>query len=470
MKHFSLLIVISLIVSCTSQKKSDKTIVIPPENFAGKKDSGNAALLSYKIFLQDSDLVNLIDEVLKNNPDANIAWQKINGNRAQYIAKRGGLLPVVSGNVLAAQRKYGLYTMDGAGNMSTYMRGNEIVPEHLQDYFVGFQASWELDLWGKLNNRRKASLNRFIASIEGRNFLITNLISEVAFNYYELLALDNILEILNETIALQENAVTLVKAQKQAGMVNELAVNQLETQLLGTKSLERETSQLKIICENKINFLAGRFPTEIKRNKKILFNTWDKEIKLGNPTELLKNRSDIREKEYELIAAKADVKAAKRAFYPSLNLTGGWGVQAYKTELLLLNPESIAYSIIGNLLAPLINRTALKAELKSANALQMEAVLNYRKNVIRAYLEVLNEYSAINNYQKIQDLRIQQVNIATESSEISTELFKTGKATYLEVIVSQQNALEAKLQNINARKMKFVAAVNLYKALGGGWR
>lgn len=467
---FKLLIVPFIFVACSTTKKIENATVNMPHDFREKSDSTNSALVAYKTFLSDTHLVKLIDEAIKNNIDYNIALQRIQASKAAHLAKKGLLFPSVGVTVSAAQRKYGLYTMDGAGNISTYMRPGEIVPTHLRDFFVGFQASWEADIWGKLHNRKKAALNRYLGSIEGKNFIITSLIAEVAMSYYELLALDNTLEILDETIALQENAVTLVKAQKQAGKVNELAVNQLETQLLGTRSLQAEIKQKLVIAENSMNTLLGKFPSPIKREKKSLYLLDQNEIKLGNPTDLLKNRPDIRQKEFEMYAAHADVKAAKRAFYPSLNLTSAYGYQAYKTGLLFLTPESIAYSLLGNLIAPLINRTALKAELKTANSAQLESVYNYRKNVINAYVEVINERNAIKNLRSILEFRAEQANIAMESVSISTDLFKTGKATYIEVLLSQQNALEAKLEHINARKQNLNAYINLYKALGGGWR
>lgn len=464
-------IVLSLLFSsCKTTKPLETTnLKTLPESYTSVKDSLNSANINWKQYFSDTDLITLIDEALKNNLDLLTALQKVEIASSNVGLNRAALFPTVNGFAIASQRKFGDYTMDWAGNKVTEMVPGTIIPMHLQDYYTGLQTSWEIDVWGKLRNRKKAALARYIGSIEGKNFVVTNLISEIAAAYYELLGLDNELEIIKQTIKLQEDAFTLVNIQKQAAFANELAVQQFEAQLLNSKALEFETIQKITECENKINFLLGRYPQAIARDKSKLTTTLPFQVNVGIPSDLLKNRPDIRQAEYDLIASKADVKAAKAAFYPSFNITGALGFQAFQTSYLL-TPESIAYNIFGNLVAPLINRAAIKAEFRTATAAQQEALYNYQKSIINAYVEVYNETAKINNLQKIVDFKTQQADVLTKSIETSSELFKTGRASYIEVLMTQKGALESKLELINAKQEQYNAVINIYKALGGGWK
>jgi NodT family efflux transporter outer membrane factor (OMF) lipoprotein len=360
--------------------------------------------------------------------------------------------------------------MDWAGNKTTEMTPGKIIPMHLQDYFVGLQTSWEVDIWGKLRNKKRASLLRFTSSLEGKNLIITNLIAEISSSYYQLISLDNELEIIRETIMNQENSLELMKIQKEVGVVNELAVKQFEGQLLDSKSIEYEILQKITEEENIINFLVGRFPQTIRRSTNTLNSLLSNQLKEGIPSELLKNRPDIRMSENELLASKADVLAAKAAFYPSLNINGSIGYQAFQTRFLFSSPASIAYSILGNLSAPLINRNAIKTEFKNANSFQQEALYNYQKSILNGFMEVNNEMARIKNLQNQLEFKESQTILLNNAIDISLDLFKTGGSTYLEVLSVQSNALQAKIELVNIKMQQAKTMINLYKSLGGGWK
>lgn len=288
--------------------------------------------------------------------------------------------------------------------------------------------------------------------------------------YYDLLALDQELDVIRETIQIQDRALSIVKLQKQTGKTNELAVKQFEAQLFQSKILEKEVLQQILETENKINFMLNRYPQPIQRDKSKFDEPLTIETNTGVPSDLLRNRPDIRQAEYNLTASKLDLKAARAAFYPSLNIIGAYGFQAFKTGFLFHTPESIAYTIFGGLTAPLINRNAIKAEFKSSTALQREAMYNYQQSIINGYVEVYNEISRIRRLQEIQELRSSEVNVLTESVEAASELFKTGRATYLEVLLTQRNRLDSRLQLVDAKRRQYFATVNIYKAIGGGWQ
>ncbi len=450
----------------TAKHKSTKPA---PSSYTIGSDSTNVATISWKEYFSDKNLINLIDTALINNYDVLIALQRIEAASAGVQFSKGLLLPSVSAGGVAAIRRYGLYTMDGAGNATTDILPGQIVPVNLTDYFVAIQTSWEADITGKLRNRKKAAVARYLSSVEGKNWLITNLVAEVASTYYELQALDNELEIIRENISLQEKAVTIVIIQKETGAANELAVQQFQAQLLNTKSLEGEIAQQIIEVENQINFLLGRYPQPIVRDKTILTQSIPSHIQTGVPSDLLRNRPDIKQAELELMAAKADVKAARAAFYPSLNITGGFGSQSFKTNLLFTTPQSFVFSLVGGLSAPLVNRSAIKAHFRSASANQVESLYNYQKSILNGYVEVFNQLNNINNLQRIFTFRNEEVIVLSQAIETSNELFRTGRATYLEVLLIQQAALNARLDFIDVRKRQLLSYVNIYKVLGGGW-
>lgn len=441
-----------------------------PSAFPDSRDTASAASMSWRSFFEDRQLVDLIDTALANNWDMLIAIQRVHMYQADALLNKGAMKPYVKAVGATGVMKFGDYTMDGAGNATTPIYDGRMVPKDLQTYQLGLQASWEVDVWGRLKNKKRAAFYRFLSGAEGRNLVITNLISDVATAYYELAALDNQLDIINETITLQENALDIVKVQKEAAMTNELGVEQFEAQLLGLKGMRFETQQQIMETESRINMLLGRYPQSVLRNKTMFAGPLPARIRTGIPYALLQNRPDIRQAEAELVAARADVKAAKAAFYPSLSITGGVGYSAFLPGLLFAMPQSLAYNVLGSLAAPLINRSALQAEFDKANAQQLEALYNYQRAMTRGYTEVYVQVARIGNMQRVYDLKRDQVSTLTRSITTSSELFKTGRSNYLEVLITQQNALRARLEMVSARKDVFSSTVALYRALGGGWQ
>ena len=439
-----------------------------PESYSNSKDTLNESKLKWELFYKDESLRKLISTALANNYDLQTASQKIEMMRASVQFNKGAQLPTISAGLSAAQRKFGLFTMDGAGNASTEIQPGRIVPEHLPDYFAGFNASWEVDVWGKLRSNKKAAVARFSSSIEGRNAIQTTLIAEVASAYYDLLALDTELDIVKENIDIQQAALDIIKVKKEAGILNELAVKQFEGQVNNSKGFEYKLLQQITLVENKINYLCGQFPQQIIRDK-ARFNSLNPDVvTVGIPSQLLANRPDFRQAELELFASKFDLQAAKAAFYPSFTITGALGFQAFTTGLLFQSPQSIAYTLLGGVAAPLVNRSALKAQYNTISAQQTEALLNYQKTILNGYLEVANEMSNIKNLEKLYELKSKEVLAYGQSTTIANDLFMSGMATYFEVLMAQRTALDARIDMIITKKLQYQAMINLYKALGGG--
>lgn len=464
-----LLFIILFVGGCAPKlsitKKENKSV---PASYNNSQDTNNIAKIKWKDYFNDQNLISLIDTALKNNQELNIILQEIQISKNEVRARKGEYLPFIGLRGGAGADKSARYTRIGALEKNIEIEPGKEFPEPLQDYMFGASASWELDVWKKLRNAKKSAVARYLASIEGKNFMVTNMIAEIASSYYELMALDNQLGIIQKNIEIQSNALQIIKQEKEAAKETQLAVNRFEAQLLNTQNLQYDVQQKIIETENKLNFLIGRFPQKIQRNS-VAFNTIVIDsISAGVPSQLLEKRPDIRQAEMELAASKLDVKIAKANFYPSFKITAGIGLQAFNPAYIA-NPESMLYSIAGDLVAPLINRNAIKAAYYSANSKQIQAVFNYERTILNAVIEVNNQLARINNFGKSYETKSKEVDILTQSITISNNLFKSARADYMEVLLTQREALESKMELIEIKMKQMNAKINIYKALGGGW-
>ena len=441
-----------------------------PDKFDEKTDSTNFAALNWQEYFKDPRLIALIDTALKNNQELNISLQEIAISRNEVQARRGEYLPFVDLNAGLGLDKPGRYTSKGANDANTDIAPGTPTPEPLSDFSFGAFASWEIDIWSKLHNAKDAATKRYLASVEGQRYMVTNLVAEIAKDYFELVVLDRQLEIIEQNIALQNSALRTVKLQKASSKVTELAVKRFEAQLLNTTSLQFAIKQNITETSNHLNFLLGRYPQEILRSDSSLDLIIPDTVYAGLPSQLLANRPDIRAAEQKVLAAKLDLKVAKANFYPSLNLSAGVGYQAFKPGFLLNSPQSLLYNFVGDLGAPLINRRAIKATYYHANAKQIQALYEYEATVLQAYVEVINELSRIQNLQSSYQLKSAEVSALNTSVRISNSLFRSARADYMEVLLTQREALHSRFELIETKKQQIGAMVNIYRALGGGWK
>ncbi|MFL5746855.1 MAG: TolC family protein [Niastella sp.] len=441
-----------------------------PVSYNDKQDTTNIAALPYRSFFTDKNLVSLIDSALQRNQELQITLQEVEIARNDIKFRQQPLLPQVGIKGGVGVEKVGRYTSQGAGDATTEIKPGKEMPDPLTDFAVAAFANWEVDIWHKLHNSKKAAVTRYLSSVEGRNFVVTNLVAEIANSYYELLAFDNQLTIVRQNIALQKDALEIVKVQKEAARVTELAVRKFEAEVLKTQSLEYDLLQNIQVTENRINFLLGRFPQPIARDTSNMVNLVPAVVNSGIPSQLLINRPDIKQAELDLAAAKLDVKIARAEFFPSLGLSAAVGLNSFSPAYLFRLPESILYNLAGEMMGPLVNRNAIRAEFNSANAKQLQALYNYQRSIVNAYMEVSNQVSNINNLEKSYDLKSKQVDALTTSISISNDLFKNARADYLEVLMTQRDALEARLELVETKKDQLNAVVNIYRNLGGGWK
>ncbi len=448
---------------------------LPNAHLSHTTDTANTANVSWRDFFNDPNLVRLIDTALANNPDMGKALHQVEIARANLRLRKASLFPSIDALAEAGLRKYGFYTMDGIGNYDTNFSDNldedEKLPDPLPDYFIGLRTSWEIDLWGKLKNQKQAAYQRFLSTYEGRKLVQTSLIEAVALAYYDLLALDNELAILRKNIGLQEDALAIIQVQKEAGRADELGIQQFRATVHQSKGREQDVLQQINAAENQLNFLLGRFNGEIARDAADWMNeTLTDSILVGIPSQLLALRPDVRQAQLLLLASNAEQKATKAAFLPSLVLSPYIGFQAFDLNKLLMAPSSVAYGVLGGLTAPIFNQRALRSAYETAKAEYGIAFEEYEKAVLLAWNEVQTSLKAQEYIDRRRIHNTQEVEALSKAVEAANELFRAGRATYLDIITAQRDVLDAEINLVKTRQERAATKLSLYKALGGGWQ
>lgn len=440
-----------------------------PETYSPQAVDTSEMSVKWDDYFKDPYLQALIDSALLRNQELNIVLQEIAIRQNEVLEKTGEYQPKLNIGLGAGAEKAGRFTRDGSVEHNLEIDEGQEFPEPLGDFALGARATWEVDIWRKLRNAKDAAQLRFLAQTEARNFLVTQLVSEIAEAYYELLALDNSLEIINRNLEIQSDALAKTRQLKQYAKANQLAVNRFEAQFLNTQNQQYAIKQRITEVENRLFFLTGSYRDTLQRQSANMLSLTLDTLNAGIPAQLLRNRPDIRKAELELAAAKIDVKVARADFYPRLDVSAGIGYRAFNPSYVL-NPESMIYDVAGDLIAPLINRKAITARYNMASAAQLQAVLSYEQTVLQAYTDVLNQLTKLENYSKSVDTKVREVEVLNASVVVANNLFKFAKADYVEVLLTQEEALDAQMELVEAKLMQLQAKVHIYRALGGGWK
>lgn len=470
--YLLMLLWVSLLNSCSLPKLATKQVEQEvPDRFTGQEDADSISLaeVDWRSYFDDPKLIGLIDTALQNNQELNIIGQELLVSQYEVVEKSAEYLPFVHVGAGAGVEKPGRFTRDGAIEHGLEIEEGRDFPEPLGDVQLGAMASWEVDIWRKLRNAKDATQLQYLAAHEAKNVVVSHLVAEIAVSYYELLALDNLLEIVNNNAAIQEEALRKVKIQKQNAKANQLVVNRFEAQWLNTQNLQYAIHQQITQAENRINFLVGRFPSTVERNTTGFMDLEIDSIRAGIPARLLRNRPDIRQAEYQLQAAQLNVLVARADFYPSLDISAGVGFQAFNPSLLF-KPASLLFNLGGEIIAPLINKKAIRARYNMASAQQIQAVYQYEQTVLNAFTDVLNQLSRLENYAKSFATKQREVDRLSESVKIANNLFRYAKADYVEVLLTQEEVLDAKMELVETKLQQLQAKVEIYRALGGGWQ
>ena len=439
-----------------------------PETFNGVTSEDNSSQVPIDEFFNDPVLTGLIDQGLTGSLPLKILNEDIQIANNEVWGRTGAYLPLVTIGGGARLDKFSQYTLLGADNAQNLLPNGSHFPRPLPDFLGAADLSWQIDIWRQLRNARDAAALRYLGTADGRNYVITRLVAEIAENYFALMALDKRMENLDRIIALQEQSLEVSKLNKEGVRGTELAVQRFLAEVRKNQSEKLIVKQEIIEAENRINFLVGRYPEPVERLSDRFFDLTLHSLSLGVPSELLQNRPDVRQAERELAAAGLDISVARANFYPKAMITGGVGWEAFNPRFLFLTPESLIYNVAGNLVAPLINKRAIQAEYMNANARQLQALYNYQKVILNAFTEVINRISKVQNYSNSVAIKKQQVEALEESVDIVSKLYNFARAEYIDLLFAQRDLRDAIIVLIDTRKEQLTAIVETYQALGGG--
>lgn len=446
--------------SCQVTNKYKSPEVDTTDLYRGENpaDTTTIASIPWNEYFKDPILRGLIEEGLTNNFDMQIAATRIEQAEANLSMAKAAYFPNVS---LVGQAQHQRWS---AGNS-----GKDVLGYHSTTYSLGISATWEADIWGKLNRQSRAKYAQFLNSHAYRNLIQTSLIANIATSYYSLLALDEQLKITNETIGLLEESTATMEAMMEAGLMNAAGVEQSKALLYNTKisvpDLEANIKQL----ENSICLLLGRKPGYVARTV-ISDQNAPVQMEHGIPVQMLAKRPDVQQAELSFRSAFELKNAAQASFYPSITLSTG-SMAGYTASTLsgFFKPENIFANIIGGLTQPLFARKQLIGNLKIAKAQQQEALLTFQQTVLSASNEVSNILFSYESSLSKNDLRKQQVESLDKSVSYTQDLLKAGEANYTEVLTAEQNLLQAQLGQVSDKLEQLQYSVSLYRALGGGY-
>lgn len=462
-KYIILLVSIFALQSCFVAKDYQRPNDILNEQYFRtdniQQDSLSIANLSWKDVFTDQTLSQYIDRALENNLDVRIALQNIEVANAYLKQGKAAYFPTLNANASYSYSTPSLNSMSGQAMTER---------DYFDQYDLSASLSWEADIWGKIRSSKRAASATYLQTIAAHQAIKSNLVAGLASTYYQLLAMDEQKRLVLETIANREQSLETIIALKDAGSVTEVAVKQTEAQLISAKSMLLDIENNIKLLENTFSILLGETPQNIERST-LSEQEINIDLNIGVPIQLLSNRPDVMAAEYALINSFELTNAARSSFYPSLRLTANGGLQSLNFDDFF-NTNSLFASIVGSLTQPIFNGRQIRTQYEVSKAQQEAALLNYKQSILLASKDVSDAlYTYTTNEQKaiLKQLEYEAYQEATLYSE---ELLNYGMANYLEVLTARENALNAQLNVINSNLGKLNAIVQLYKAVGGGWR
>lgn len=454
-------VLISIFCSCKTFQKIEHRPSFNLSEALGKDgDTLSIGDVSVDVFYSDLTLRSLIDSTIKNNLDLQVALQNIKIAATYYRQAHSLLRPSVTGVASVNVDKFGRYTLEGKNNRGTNLNS---------EFFLGLQSSWEIDVWKRLRNSRKAEYHRLLASETAMQFVRTMLVAEVANRYYDLVAQDMKLQIIRRNIKLRESALEIITIQKDVGSVTQLAVEQFRAQLLNSKSLEAATIREIYAIENELNLLAGRKPQPIPRADSLPLVPQVEHIRAGLTSKMIQRRPDIREGQLLLQAAELDVEVAKADFLPRLVISPFLALNPFNI-VNILNPAALAFGVASGLTAPVFNRIQLQSQYDRASWQTRNAMVKYYNLVLSSFYEIRTAMNDLEQLHQLVAFKKEEALVLKNAADISNDLYIAGYATYLEVILAQRNVVDVELEAVNARNDLVKSYTNLYRSLGGGWR
>lgn len=460
-KIFAPVLLLAVLSSCMTREKYKLPNNEQNENLYRTdkiaKDSTSIATISWKEIFTDPQLQNHIQKALDNNLDIRIAVQNIHAAESYLKQSKAAYQPTI-----AVGPGYTFQTQ------SLSMQSGNSTRQYDDIFDLSGNLSWEADIWGKLRSQQKSQYAQYLATVSTHQAVKSDLVAAVASSYYQLLTFDEQKRIINETLVLRKKNVETTKALKDAGILTEVAVQQSDALVFNAESLLIDINTQIELLENAMSLLMG-IPSQQVERSTLAAQKLPDNYPLGFSANLLSNRADVMAAEYNLRSAFELTNAAKSQFYPSLRFTGTGGLRSIDIDKLF-SANSLFATVIGSLTQPILNQRQIRTNYEVSLANKEKAYLNFRKTLLNAGREVSDALKVYGAQDEFIALKQKELEAYQKSVEFSQELVNYGLANYLEVLNASVNSLNAELNISNAEYAKMKASVELYRALGGGWR
>ncbi|HMB27055.1 MAG TPA: efflux transporter outer membrane subunit [Blastocatellia bacterium] len=460
-------VIVSLLAGCTVGPKYRKPVVQPPSTFRGAGDAAAtpdpdslADLKWFEVF-KDQQLQELVRTALVNNYDLGQAMERVQMARANLGITRSEQFPNVTASAEATTLRNpnsGQFALPSAANRD---RTFGTVLLNL--------LSFEIDIWGRQRRATEAARADLLGAEETRKAVMTTVVGDVSAAYFNLLELDTELEIAQDTLATRKESLTLIRARQQGGIATLLDVRQAEQLVYAAAQTVPDIERLIEQTENRINLLLGKDPGPVARGRSLTEQEQPPDAPAGLPSSLLERRPDIRAAEATLMAATANIGVAKAAYFPQISLTGFLGGQSSQLANLFSGPGG-AWNFAPQVTLPIFNAGRVKSGVRFTEAQRELALTQYQQSIKTAFREVSD---ALVEYRKVKEIRAQQESLVTtlqDRSRLAYLRYQGGVDTQLNALDADRDLFAAELSLAQTRRNELLALVQLYKALGGGWR
>jgi multidrug efflux system outer membrane protein len=465
-KYSPVLLLLLFISACRIGKNYQRPELELPAQFSqvSVSDTSSIADIQWSTFFTDATLRGLIQKGISYNQDLLIALKRLDA--ADQVAKQAKLLLLPELNLQVT----GQYNHPSKNSLNGISANNFLGTSHLENYQAIVNFNWEIDIWGKIRRQKETALADYLRTKEAAKAVQTQLVANIARQYYNLLMLDKQLEVAHKNLALSDTFLRATSLLKDAGMVNALAVQQAEVQRQSTALLVPQLEKNIALQENALQILTGQLPNAIARKTSLNDIAVREDLNTGLPAVMVSRRPDIRTAELALVAANARVGVAQANMYPALNITAGAGLESFKSSNWFSIPNSLFGLAAGTIAQPVFNRRRLKTQFEVAKIEREQAVIQFRQAVLFAVGEVADALVKIDKLKTEKDIVTSRVQTLQQTISNANMLFKNGMADYLEVITAQSNMLQSELDLAATRKEQLNAVIDLYRSLGGGWQ
>jgi outer membrane protein, multidrug efflux system len=465
-QYFLVLFSMLFLVSCKLGKEYQRPQVELPQQFGNVSyaDTSSIADIEWKNFFTDPELQVLIEKGITYNHDLLIALKRL--EIADKQAKQARLLQLPELNLQVSAQ----FNRPSDNSLNGISIKNFLQKNHVENYNAGLNVSWEADIWGKIRSQKEAALATYLQTTEATKAVQTQLVADIAQGFFNLLMLDRQLEIAQKNLSLSDSFLSATRLLKDAGIVNMLAVQQAESQRQSTALLIPQLQQDIALQENALQLLTGQLPGALARKSSLNQFVLREELSTGLPIAMVSRRPDVRTEELALVVANARVGIAQAQMYPALNISAGGGLESFKASNWFNIPNSLFGMAAGAIAQPIFRRKELKTQYEVAKLDRETAVIRFRQSVLQATTEVSDALIQVSKLKEQRVIARDQVDTLRHAIHNAQLLFKSDMANYLEVITAQSNVLQAELNLAAIQRSQLSAMVELYRALGGGWK